>query len=368
MKILFVAPLTRKITPKMTSSRPLVIFQLIEGLKKRGHKISVLGTKNSKIKGVKIIPAIDRGFYEIQGNFENQFYAHCSFLIRQSKILEKIAKNFDIVHNNCYPEFFPLLFYKEKFPPIVTTIHLPITPQLDEALSYFNSKNVFFIAISNYQKKSAKKTKIFRVIHHGVDIKLFKFWPKKENHLFWLGRLGKAKDKKGNFIDAKGIKWAIKLARETNSNLILSGNVEDKEFFQKEVKPYLNKKIKWYGKVSFEQPLSQKKVSELMRRAKAFLMPINCPEAFGKVIIEAQSSGTPVIGFDRGSVKELVKDGKTGFVVNPRDGLKGLKASLKKIDKIKPLDCRKWVERNFSLDKMIDNYEKLYYEVLKGQK
>ncbi|GAH99266.1 unnamed protein product, partial [marine sediment metagenome] len=161
------------------------------------------------------------------------------------------------------------------------------------------------------------------------------------------------------------IRWAIKLARETNSKLLLAGNVEDPEFFKRDVKPYLSKKIRWIGPVSPEQPLTKKEVAKLMQEAKAFLMTINWYEPFGLVMAESMSCGTPVIGFDRGAVSELVVDGKTGFVVKPKEGINGLKKALKNIDKIKPKDCRKHIEKNFSLEKMVEEYEKVYYKVLK---
>jgi len=363
MKILFLSPLTRKITPKITAARPRVIFDLISGLKKRGHKITVIGTEDSKIPGVKIIPVIPKSFYHLA--FENPFYAHTSFLTRLSKTFEKIAGKFDVIHNHCYPEFFPLLVSENIKKPILTTIHAQMTKELDSALSLFNNqKNVFFVAISNAEKKLAKKTKIYKVIHNGVDTNLYKFSPKKEDYLLWIGRLSKAKDKNGNFMDPKGIKWAIKLARATGAKILLSGNVEDIEFFNQEVKPYLSDKIKWVGEISFEQPLSKKEVARLMRKAKAFLMTINWEEPFGLVMAEAQSCGTPVIGFKKGSVPELVNDGKTGFVVDPKEGIQGLKRAFKKIDAIKPEDCREYIVKNFSLEKMVENYEKTYQEII----
>jgi glycosyltransferase involved in cell wall biosynthesis len=280
-----------------------------------------------------------------------------------AKILESIADRYDVVHNHCYPEFINLLVEKNFRTPMVTTVHAQMTPEMDETLSHF--KGSYLVSISRAHKKLAKKAKIWKVIHNGIDTDLYSFHPDKKDYLLWLGRLSKAKDKKGNFLDPKGVRWAIRLARETKSNLLLSGNVEDREFFEKDVKPYLSNKIKWIGPVSSEQPLTKRQVTDLMQKAKAFLMTINWYEPFGLVMAEAMSCGTPVIGFDRGSVSELVVNGKTGFVVKPREGAVGLKEALKRIGQIKPVDCRKHVERNFSLGRMVENYEKAYIEVLK---
>lgn len=362
MKILIVPLLKRKITPKITAARPRMIFDLASGLLRKGYKVSILGTANSFVPGAEIIPVTPRSFVEM-GPFENPFYAHTAFLVKMAKMLEKIGNNFDIVHNHCFPEFIPLLTERNIKTPILTTIHAQMTPELDETLSLF--KKSYFICISKAAKKLTKKTKIYKVIYNGIDTELYKFSAKKEDYLLWIGRLSKARDKNGNFLDPKGIKWAIKLAKETNSKLYLSGNVEDPEFFERDVKPYLSSKIKWIGPVSAEQPLSKGEVVKLMQKAKTFLMTVNWAEPFGLVMIEAQSCGTPVIGFDRGAVSELIVDGKTGFVVPPKEGINGLKRALKNIDKIKPEDCRKHIEKNFSLEKMVENYEKTYREIMK---
>lgn len=363
MKILIVSLLKRKITSKITAARPRLIYDLICGLRRKGHEIVVLGTGDSYIPGIKVIPVISKCFVDLPAS-ENPFYTETGFLVKLAKTLEAIGNKFDVVHNHTYPEFINLLVADKLKAPILTTIHAQMTPQLDETLSEFNnSKNCYFISISQAHRKLAKKTKIWKVIYNGVDTNLYKFSPKKEDYLLWIGRLSKAKDKNGNFLDPKGVKWAIKLAKETNSKLLLSGNVEDVKFFNEEVKPYLNNKIKWVGPISFEQPLSKGEVVKLMQKAKAFLMTVNWYEPFGLVTAESMSCGTPVIGFDRGAVSELVIDRETGFVIKPAEGITGLKRALKRIGEINPEDCRKHVEKNFSLEKMVENYEKAYKEI-----
>jgi glycosyltransferase involved in cell wall biosynthesis len=361
MEILFLAPLTRKITPQITAARPRLIFDLISELKKRGHKITVLGTGDTKIPGVKVIPVIKKGFYELDGSFENPFYAHTSFLIKQMKMAQKLSSKFGLIHNHCYPEFISLFLEKNIKTPMVTTLHMVMTPELDEVLSLFPESKIISPAMA---KKLAKKTKIYKTINPGVDTNLYKFEPKKENYLLWVGRLGKAKDKNKNFIDPKGVRWAISLAKATGLNLKLVANVEDMDFFNKEVKPHLSNKIKWIGKVSSEQPLNKKQIVRIMQKAKVLLM---LSESFGGLVTrEALSCGTPVIGFPKKTYSKIVINGKTGFLVPRKKGLNGLKKAVEDINKIKPADCRKHIEKNFGLEKMADEYEKIYREVLKN--
>lgn len=361
MRILFSSLLKRKVTSDMTASRPRVIFDLASGLVKRGHQVSILGTGDSYVPGAKIISVIPKSLVEMPA-FENPFYAETSCLVQLAKKIEEIANKFDIIHNHTYPEFINLLIADKVKTPIVTTVHAQATLELDETLSLF--KNTTLVALSNAHKRLFKKAKIDKVIYNGVDTSLYAFSDKREDYLLWLCRLSKAKNEDGTFMDPKGIKWAIQLARETGEKLLLSGNVEDMEFYNRDVKPYLNEKIQWVGPVSSEQVLSKQKVVSLMQGAKAFLMTINWEEPFGLVMIESMSCGTPVIAFDRGAVSEIVIDGLTGFVVDPKQGIDGLKNALKEISTINLVDCRSHIEKNFSLERMIKNYEDLYLEIL----
>lgn len=364
MNILFTSPLKRSITPTITASRPRVIFDLATGLVKKGHKISILAAGDTNIPGVKVIPVIPKSWVNLP-TAENEFYRDTSTLVKMAKLIEKIAPQFDLIHNHCYPEYINLLVAENIKKPIVTTVHAQMTPELDDVLSYFNNvKNSYLVSISQAHKSLARRAKIFRVIYNGVDTNLYKFQAHKEDYLLWVGRLGKAKDKTGKFIDAKGVRWAIRLAQKTNSRLKMVGNIEDIEFYNQDVKPHLTSKIEWACSISKEQPLTKAEIVKLMQKAKAYLMPINWFEPFGLVMAEAGSCGTPVIGFDRGAVKELIKDGKTGYVVNPKEGIVGLVKTLEKIDQIKSEDCRVHVEKNFSLDAMVNNYQKLYQDIL----
>lgn len=365
MKILFVSLLKRKVAPDALASRPRLIFDIASGMVKKGHQLSLLGTADSEIPGVEIIPVIEKSFIDMKG-FENPFYAETAYLTKLAKKIEEIGNNFDIIHNHTYPEFINLLISKNIKTPMVSTIHAQYFPEYDDVLSLFS--NTYLVSISKAHQQLFKKTKFFKVIYNGVDTNIYSYQEKKEDYLLWLGRLSKAKNSDGSFMDPKGIKWAIKLAKSTGSKLMLGGNIEDIEFYNQDVKPYLNDKIKWVGPISSELTSTKQEVAKLMQSAKAFLMTVNWREPFGLVMAEAMACGTPVIGFDRGAVSELVIDGKTGFVVPSEKGTQGLKEALAKIDQINPRDCREHVVENFSLKKMVENYEKIYFQILNEKK
>jgi len=364
MKILVVSLLKRKVTPDTLASRPRIIYEIANGLIKKGHQVSLLGTADSQLPGGEIISVIEKEFISMSP-FENPFYGETACLVKLAKKIEEIGNNFDIIHNHTYPEFLNLLVAEKLKTPMITTVHAQYFPEFDDVLSLF--PNTYLISISQAHRALFKKTKFYKVIYNGVDTNIYSYQEKKDDYLLWLGRLSKAKNTDGSFMDPKGIRWAIKLAEETDSKLMLGGNVEDMDFYKKDVEPHLSDKIKWVGAVSTELTLTKQEVAKLMQNAKAFLMTINWYEPFGLVMAEAMACGTPVLAFDRGSVKELIIDGKTGFVVSPESGVEGLKEALNKIGTIKPQACRDHVVKNFSTETMVNNYEKTYSEILKLQ-
>src|SRR3990167_4290988 len=214
MKILIVSLLKRKVTPVIPAARPRVIYEIASGLAKKGHQVSLLGTADSQINGVEIIPVIEKSFVDMPA-FENLFYAETAYLVKLAKKNEEIGNQFDIIHNHTYPEFINLLVAKNIKTPIVSTIHAQAFPEYDEVLSLF--PECYHISISEAHKKLFKKAKIYKVVYNGVDTDIYSYQEKKEDYLLWLGRLSKAKNPDGSYMDPKGIKWAIQLAQQTNS-------------------------------------------------------------------------------------------------------------------------------------------------------
>lgn len=360
MKILLVSTLKRDVTPTETASRSRVIYELGKKLSEKGHEVSLLGTAASSIPGVTTIPVTEKSWVNLPP-VENPFFREIATMVQLAKKIVEIQHDFDIIHNHMYPEFFTPLVESEITIPFITTVHVQATDYIDKTLSLF--KKSVFVSISEAHRSKFKDAQIHSVIYNGVDTNLYTFRKEKDDYLLWIGRLSKARNADGSYMDPKGARHAIQLAEETGSRLIMSGNVEDSAFFETDIKPHLNNLIQWVGPVSAEQPLPKEQVVALMQKAKAFLMPINWDEPFGLVMTEAMACGTPVIGFSRGSVPELVADGQTGFVVPPEQGIDGLKNVLTKLDSLSPEACRKRVEELFSLDKMTGAYEQLYTQL-----
>lgn len=360
MKILLVSTLKRRIGEDVFASRSRIIYQLGRELALRGHSVSLLGTGDSKIPGVTTIPVIDKGWVD-QSPVENAFNRDIASLIKQSQMMISLQDQFDVIHNHTYPDFFPHSFEAELRKPLLSTLHALYDTYMDELIASFTKTH--FVALSKAYKDLYQKATINHVIYNGVDTDLYAYKEQKGEYLLWLGRLPKAKNSDGVFMDPKGVRWAIQLAQKSGVPLKLYGVVEDKNFYETDVAPFLNDSIQWIGKVGSEQGLPTEDVVTLMQNAKAFLMTVNQHEPFGLVMAEAMSCGTPVIGWRRGSVPEVVQDGVTGFVVGQDKGIAGLVEAVGKLDQIDSKNCRKHVEENFTIAKMISEYENLYTEL-----
>ncbi len=360
LRIAILSPIKRPINLDTTVSRNRVIVDLATGLIARGHKVTIFATLDSKLPGAEIIGIIPVGLNYLPVS-ENPFYQHTGYLTMMTEEVVKRQSNFDLIHNHMYPEFLPLLSRASIKIPVVTTVHAQMTEDLKNALSYFRDNTL--VAISESAKKLSGLP--MKVIHNSVDTDFF--LPNqnaKRDYLLFVGRMSKAKDKDGNFLDPKGVGNAIAVAQKSGQKLKIVGNVENPEFYEELIKPHLSDKIEFVGEVSEEQKLTREQMRDLFAEAYALLNPINWEEPFGLVMAEALSCGTPVIAFNRGAVSEILVDGLTGFVIDSNSGIDGLVAAIRKIDSINRDNCRSHAVRNFSKKRMVDDYERLYLELL----
>ncbi len=354
------APLKRPLTPDTTVSRLRVMVDLSEELLKRGHEITIFATQDSNLPGARIVGISPKGL-QFLPPVENPFYQHTAYLTQMVKTAVDEQNNFDIIHNHMYPEYVALLALEQFITPLITTVHSQMVPETVDTLKKFPQAPL--VAISEMSKKAAGIASM-HTIHNSVDTQLFMPQIGPKDYLLFVGRMSKAKDNQGNFLDPKGVSNAISVAQKTGERLKIVGNVEDPQFFETLVKPHLSDKIEFVGEVTSEQTLTRQQMVALFQGAKAFINAINWEEPFGLVMAEALACGTPVIAFNRGAVSEIVVDGKTGFVIDPSAGVNGLVAAVGKIAAIDRIACRVHAEIFFSKKRMVDEYEKLYYKLL----
>jgi len=350
LKIAQIAPLWETIPPKKYGGIEIMINKIINELLNRGHEVTLFASGNSKTKA-RLRSVFPKSLFEMKVDW----YHRSQNLINAANAFF-ILYEFDVIHNHAGDN--GLLFSQITKTPVLTTLHnvLPDPKQKnsDEYITFdYYSKKTNFASISfNQRTHTDIKFNYLDTIYNGININDFTFNPKPENYLVWLGRIHYG----------KGLWNAINAAKISKEKLIIAGNITcetDEKYFQS-VQPMIDgKQIKYIGEVD------SKEKDDLLRNAKAVLFPTIWEEPFGLVMIEAMACGTPVIGFDKGSVSEVIKDGKTGFVVKDDKEMIG---AIKKIDKINRAECRKHVEDNFTIEKMVDGYEKVYNKAIKSYK
>lgn len=351
LKIAQIAPLWFSIPPKKYGGIERIISSLTEELVRMGHDVTLFASGDSKTRA-KLISVYPEALIKAEYNWQDPVWN----LENLSEVLKK-ANDFDILHSHL--DFWTLSFQDLTKTPVLHTLHnqlykASITREGERKptrIQIFEKhrKETLAVFISKSQRsKSAVKFPTSWVIYNGIDISQLKFNPKPQDHFIWIARID----------PFKGIENAILACKKTGAKLLLAGRLDPnkEEYFQKKIKPYLSRKIRYVGE------LSQKELSAFYGSARALLYPIEWEEPFGLVMVEAMACGTPVIVFDRGSAKEVVEDGKTGFVVK---NIKGMIKAMKKIDQIDRLKCRERVKNHFIYQKMVAEYEKLYYKLIK---
>ncbi|MBW6441140.1 glycosyltransferase family 4 protein [Patescibacteria group bacterium] len=349
LKIAQIAPLWETIPPKKYGGIEIMMDKIINGLLSRGHEVTLFASGNSKTKA-KLKAVFPKSLFEMKVNW----YHRSQNLINAANAF-RLANDFDVIHNHTGDN--GLLFSQLTKTPVITTLHnvLPDPKQntSDEyiTMKYFSRKTNFVSISFNQRTHTDIKFKYVGNVYNGINLKDFTFKIKPENYFAWLGRIH----------HGKGLQNAVSAAKALGVNLIIAGNItceSDEKYFQSIKSMIDGKKIKFIGEVG------PKEKNKLLGGAKAVLFPSIWQEPFGLVMTEAMACGTPVIAFNRGSVSEVVKDGKTGFITkNENDMIE----AIKNINQIKREDCRKHIEENFTVEKMVDNYEKVYLKIIENK-
>jgi glycosyltransferase involved in cell wall biosynthesis len=337
MRIALVASPFISVPPARYGGTELFVAQLAERLKKLGFDVVVYANGESRVN------TEVRWLYEKdQWPIEGEDYAnlkdinHCGWAIRDA------WNDADIIHLNSVSG---LPFARFDGPEFVYTIHHPHHDGLSDFYSHY--PQVHFVSISGFQQ-AQEKMPLIRTIHHGVDMTRYKLQERKQPYLAFLGRIA----------PLKGTHVAIEVARRSGIPLKIGGEIQPvyREYFEERIKPYIDGKfIEYVG----EADATAK--NELLGNALALLFPIQWNEPFGLVMVEAMATGTPVLAFPRGSVREVVKEGACGHVC---DSLDDMVASVKSIEgRFSPAEVRRCAEQNFSVERMTQAYADLYNQI-----
>lgn len=353
LRIAQITDLYESVPPPLYGGTQRIVSSLTEGLVKKGHSVTLFACGNSKTKG-ELVSVYPHAMYRDHIEVTNIMYP-----ILNITELFKRTEEFDIIHAHLsivtdYISLLGSLFFPKKF---IYTIHFtsPSLKGYKDRMAVLNEyKNANYVSISNSARQGYEHLKWIDTVYNGIEMDQFTFQPHPQDYFAWLGK----------FNPDKGTKEAILAAKKAGVKLILAGTIDlqkprFKEYYEKEVKPLTDgKQIIYIGEKG------GKEKDEFLGNAKGFLNPIIWEEPFGLVSVEAMATGTPVISFKRGALKETVKDGKTGYLV---ETLNQMVEKIKTIEAIDRKTCRKWVEDNFSAKRMVEKYEKLYQKlVVKG--
>jgi glycosyltransferase involved in cell wall biosynthesis/quercetin dioxygenase-like cupin family protein len=339
MHIAILSPVAWRTPPRHYGPWERVVSLLTEGLVARGIEVTLFATGDSITKG-HLHSVCKKGYEEDE---------HSDPKVMESLHISELfdrAGDFDLIHNHF--DFLPLTYSGLVNTPVVTTIHGFSSPRILPVYEKYNDR-AFYVAISEADR--AASLDYIRTIHHGINLDAFTFNPTPQgDYLLFFGRIH----------PDKGAKEAIEIARRTGSRLIMAGIIQDQDYYEREVEPYLDKNgITYVGSVGPE------KRDALMRDAIALLHPINFNEPFGLSIIESMACGTPVIAFNRGSMPEIIQNSVNGYLVSTVEEAVLAVGRLGEIDRA---GCRKIIEENFSVERMVSDYIKVYEEIIEKTK
>jgi len=329
MRVAVLAPVAWRTPPRHYGPWEQVASNITEGLVAKGLDVTLFATADS-ITGGRLDWVIEQGYEEDRS--QDAKVAECLHI---SNLMEK-AGNFDIIHNHF--DFLPLTYSGLIKTPVVTTIHGFSSPKIIPVYQKYN-KSSHYVSISNSDRSPLLT--YAATIYNGLRVSDFEFQSRPEDYLLYFGRIH----------HDKGTAEAIEIATRSKKKLLIAGIIQNVNYFEQKVKPFLSDQIVYVGEAGPE------KRNELMKNALALLHPINFDEPFGMSVAEAMLCGTPVIAFNRGSMSELIIHGKTGFLVDTTDQAIEVVSDLAKINR---LECRNWSEEQFSQERMVNEYVKLY--------
>ena len=374
LKIAQVANIWQSIPPNGYGGTEKIIYQLCEGLSKKGHDVSLFATGDSKTKS-QLHYSIKKRLIGNNISWNNYLFSLSHFLQSYDLIMRK--GNFDIIHGHysLASDLISLSLANFQKTPSIFTLHytVPTHKQYSDRKIIFDYlKDMNFVSISNNQRQ--KPLHYVATVYHGLDIDKTPFTSEpKGNSIFWLGRI----------VPEKGLDYALEVAKRLNKNIVVAGRIdkESKKNFE-----YYNNKIKDELKsprVKFYENSNTKQNNNLFLDNKCFIFPIKWQEPFGLVLIESMACGMPVVAFASGSVPEIIKDGVTGFLVNfdekhktgnwiiKKTGIEGLCEAMKKIYalnyeqyQVMRYTCRAHIKENFTTKIMIEKYEKIYRTIV----
>jgi glycosyltransferase involved in cell wall biosynthesis len=343
VRIAQVAPLFESVPPSLYGGSERVVSWLTEELVRLGHEVTLFASGDSKTSA-ELVPVCETALWR-DAKCRETLPHH----VRMMELVFRDISRFDVIHFHCDYVHFPLV---RRHPcATVTTLHGFLHDHdLRGLLEEY--ADVPLVSISNSQRASIPAN--WRgTVYHGLPETLHTFRPETGKYFAFLGRIS----------PEKGVERAIEIARRTGIPLKIAAKIyeEDRHYFDRVIQPLLRANA---SVVEFLGEVGGAAKDEFLGRALALLFPIDWPEPFGLVMIEAMACGTPVIAWRKGSVPEIMQDGRTGFVV---DNLEDAVHCIPKLAHVRREDCRRVFEERYRAERMATDYLRVYEGMIQAQ-
>jgi glycosyltransferase involved in cell wall biosynthesis len=339
MRIAQVAPLYESVPPKLYGGTERVVSFLVDQLVDLGHDVTLFASADSQTTAT-LAPMWPTAL-RLQGTCLDALAPH---LLMLEKVIAR-ASEFDVIHFHLAQLHFPIV---RRLPYLahVTTLHGRLDMEELQPL-YREFSDMPVVSISDAQRLPLPDAGWAATVHHGLPPRLFGFHPMPGKYLAFLGRIS----------PEKGVDRAIAIATACGERLRIAAKVDaaDRDYFDSHIRPLLDNPL-----IEFLGEITDREKNTFLGNAKALLFPIDWPEPFGLVMIEAMACGLPVVAFAGGSVREIIDHGVTGFVV---DSVPDAIDAVRRIDTIDRRQCRDTFERRFSAKRMASQYVELYRQL-----
>jgi glycosyltransferase involved in cell wall biosynthesis len=337
MRIAQIAPLAEPVPPERYGGTERVIGHLIDELSRHGHEVTLFASGDSTAPADLVAPT--RKSLRTDPTIEDKLAPHIQEL---GQVIER-AESFDIIHSHVDYVAFPVAALSPT--PTVHTLHGRLDlPHLRPVFAQFNE--LAFVSISDAQRSPLDGLGINWVatVYHGLPLDEYPYDPDGGDELVYLGRIS----------PEKRPDLAIEVATRAGMTLTMAAKIDatDKDYFERDIRPLLDHPL-----INFVGEVDHKQKVELLTRARALLFPIDWPEPFGLVMIEAMACGTPVVTRPCGAVPEIIDHERTGLVASSVDELVD---AVKRVDRLDRRECRREVEERFSASRMASDYERVY--------
>lgn len=366
MRIALVAPLVTPIAQPYAGGAQAMLADLAQGLLQRGHHVTLFAREGSFVPGVPIesiqVPEQVRpANFSVPGQertADPAFFAQSNLFLDLFLQLRERQSAFDLVHAHAFdwPAFVCSALVQHI--PVVHTVHLPaLSPEINAGLRILQQRQhpLTLITVSHTCARSyADYTTFDHVIYNGLDLAAIPFAGQvaADAPLLFAGRI----------TPEKGVEEAIEIAERANYALVIAGGIYDQCYYEERILPRLQRTR---ADITYLGLLEHAALWKLMGQSRGLLFPIAWDEPFGLAPVEAMAAGTPVIAFRRGAIEEVIIDAETGFLVDPGDCVQAAER-VKDLPELSRLRCREHVEQHFSLESMLDAYERVYQSLLRS--